>query len=101
MFHVQVVSRNEENLQTLIREAIADGRIRSLQTDKVKGGLRITHKRFLGAITLQRTRGPLLATVACKNKSKEWQLLEAFVGRLAYHFREEIAAINIQMDSVG
>ena len=31
------------------------------------------------------------------SRSKEWQLLEAFVGRLAYHFKNDIASINIQL----
>jgi hypothetical protein len=96
MIHTQLISRNGENLQKLIREAIANGKIKSLQVAKVVGGLRITHKKFPGAINLKKTNGPLLASISCTNPTKEWQLLETFVGRLAYHFPKELSAINIQ-----
>ncbi len=96
MIHTQLVSRNGENLQSLIRSAISEGRIKSFETAKVVGGVRITHKKHPGAINLYKSKGPLSATISCTNPNKEWQLLEAFVGRLAYHFSSEIAAINIQ-----
>ncbi len=99
MIHVQLISRRGENLQTLIRSAIGQGRIKSLETAKVKGGVRITHKKHPGNISLTRTKGPLLATISCTNPAKEWQLLETFVGRLAYHFAANIAAINIQFEA--
>lgn len=99
MIHAQLISRNGENLQTLIRSAIADGQIKSFQTAKVVGGLRITHKKHPGAINLSKTKGIVLATLSCTNPAREWQLLEAFVGRLAYHFPDQVAAINIQFAS--
>ena len=99
MIHIQLVNRNGENLQGLIRTAISEGKIKSFVTRRVKGGVTIAHKKFLGRITLERTRGPLVATVVCNNREREWQILEAFIGRLAYHFKNEISAINIQMDS--
>ncbi len=98
MIHLQIVGRGRDNLQSLIRAAIAEGKIMSFETAQVKGGVKITHKKYLGTIRLNRTPGPLLATVACHNRTREWQLLEAFVGRLAYHFSDQIAAINIQLE---
>ena len=96
MIHVQLVARGTDNLQSLLRQAIANGQIKSFQTSQVKGGLKITHKKHKGTISIERTKGPLLVTVSCTNSSKEWQLLEAFIGRIAYHFPQEVAAINIQ-----
>lgn len=98
MVHVQIIPRDGANLQTLIRQAIADERIRSFSVSQVRGGLRIKHKKHLGEIRFTKSKGPCIATVICKNSSKEWQVLEAFVGRMAYHFRNEIAAINLQME---
>jgi hypothetical protein len=98
MIHLQIVNRASENLQTLIRGAIASGKIKAFETAQVHGGLKITHKSYTGSISIKRTKGPLLATVRCHNRTKEWQLLQTFVGRLAYHFAAEIAAINIQFD---
>jgi len=99
MIHAQLISRNGENLQSLIRSAITNGQIKSFQIAKVAGGLRITHKKHPGTINLSKSSGPLLAAISCTNPGREWQLLEAFVGRLAYHFAEELAAINIQFAS--
>jgi hypothetical protein len=96
MIHVQIIAHNDRNLQSLIRNAIVDGKIKSFETAKVKGGLKITHKKHIGSVNLTRTSGPLIALVKCNNRDKEWQLLEAFIGRLAYHFKSDIAAINIQ-----
>lgn len=98
MIHVQVVSRNRENLQAMIRAAIADGSIKSFEVARVKGGVTIRHKKHIGEIRLSKTVGPLLATIICKNRVKEFALLEAFVGRLAYHFKNEISGINIQLE---
>ena len=98
MIHTQLISRNSENLQTLIRQAITEGKIKSFQIAKVAGGLKITHKKHKGSIKFANTKGLLLATISCKNPTKEWQLLEAFIGRLAYHFSDELAAINIQFE---
>ena len=98
MIHIQIVSRSGENLQSLIRGAIAAGKIKSLAVSSVKGGVRLHHQKFQGELKLTRTSGPLLVTLICKNRSREFQLLETFIGRLTYHFKNEIAAINIQLE---
>lgn len=98
MIHVQLLSRNGANLQSLIRSAIANGQIKSFETAKVVGGLRLAHKKHPGFINIEKTKGPLLVTISCTNPDKEWQLLEAFVGRIAYHFSNEVAAINVQLE---
>lgn len=96
MIHLQLIRRNDENLQTLIREALASDKIRAFKVAGVAGGLKLEHKKWPGTIRFSRTKGALCATISCTNPSREWQLLETFVGRLAYHFSGEIAAVNIQ-----
>ena len=98
MVHMQVLGRDGANLQAAIKKAISDGAIKSFEVAQVKGGFKIKHKKHLGEIRFTKTPGPLLASLVCKNRSKEWQLLEAFVGRLAYHFKNDIASINIQLE---
>jgi len=39
----------------------------------------------------------LVGSITCRNREREWQLLEAQIGRLGYHFRPELAGINIQL----
>jgi hypothetical protein len=99
MIHLQIINREGENVQSLIRSSISDGHIKSFAIPRVKGGLVIKHKKHLGEIALEQTSGPLLATLKCKNRAKEWQLLEAFVGRLAYHFKNEVSGVNIQFET--
>ena len=99
MIHVQLISRNGTSLQALIRNAIAEGQIKSFETAKVVGGLRISHKKHPGVINIEKSKGPLLATITCNNPEREWQLLEAFVGRVAYHFSNDVAAINVQFEA--
>lgn len=96
MTHIQIIGQGDIKLQSLIRNAIAEGKIKAFKTAKVKGGFKITHKTYIGSINLTQTSGPLVALVMCKNRDKEWQLLKAFIGLLAYHFQSDIAAINIQ-----
>src|SRR5687768_6068584 len=101
MIHIQLVSRDGSNLQSLIRQAIAEESIKSFTVAQVKDGLKIKHKKHLGEIRLKQTKGPLVATLVCKNRSKEWQIFEAFMGRLAYHFKNDISSVNIEMEPQG
>lgn len=97
MIDLELASRDGQNLQTLLRTAIKERRIRSFEVARVKGGLKIRHKKRFGTIKLARQKGGiLLAKLACNKRSDESRLLEAFVGRLAYHFRAEIETVTIR-----
>ena len=96
MIHVQVIPRSGDDLKSLIRGALQRKQLRSFKVRQVKGGLLLSHSKHPGTVELEQSRGVLLATVMCKNHAKEWQLLESLVGRLVYHFRAEVAAMNIQ-----
>lgn len=98
MIQVQVICKEKEKLKSLIRTGIQEGTIKAFQIKKVQGGLQIQHKKFLGSISIKQIANVLVAILRCKNKTKEWQLLESFIGRLAYHFQENIASINIQFE---
>ena len=98
MIQVQVICKEKENLKSLIRTGIQEGTIKAFQIKQVQGGLQIQHKKFLGSISINQIENVLVAILKCKNKTKEWQLLESFIGRLAYHFQENIASINIQFE---
>jgi len=98
MIHMQVIAKDNSNLHSLVRAAIHEGKIKSFEIVRVRGGLKIQHRKFLGSVSLAKKPGLLLATLRCHAKRREWQLLDAFIGRMTYHFREKIAAINIQFD---
>jgi hypothetical protein len=100
MMYVSATSADGSQLQTLLREAIRDGDVRSFQVAQVKGGLRVKHKKHPGVIIFEKQHdGSLWAKVSCKDKDQEWKLLEAFVGRLVYHFRDQIGEIILRLNS--
>jgi hypothetical protein len=98
MIHMQVIGKEGSKLQPLIRTAIQEKKIKAFHVVQVKGGLKIQHAKHPGAIKFAQKKNILFATLTCNNKSKEWQILESFIGRLAYHFKDSIAAINIQFE---
>lgn len=98
MVHLQLISREGDDLRAVIRSAIEEGHIKSFEIARIRGGLRIRHRKFQGEIRLDPTAGPLLVSVRCRDRTKEWQLLSAFIGRLADHFKDEIIAINMQFE---
>ncbi len=98
MIHVQIIGKDGAKLQSLVRSAIEKGSIKSFGIKQVRGGFIIEHAKHNGTVEFNQNRHILLSTIKCKNNSKEWQLLETFVGRLTYHFREKIASINIQFE---
>ncbi len=61
----------------MLRAAIAEGRIKSIEDARVRGRLQIQmkHKRYKGRVDLVLS-GILLATLSCQNRDHEWQLLE-------------------------
>jgi hypothetical protein len=100
MMYITATSSDGSQLQTLLREAIRDGHVRSFQVAQVQGGLKVKHKKHPGFILFEKQRdGSLSAKVSCKDKSQEWKLLEAFVGRLVYHFRDQIESITLRLTS--
>ena len=98
MIHMQVIGKEGSIIKSLFRTAIHGKKIKSFKVVQVKGGMKIEHAKFMGSIKFIQKKNILFATLLCNNKSKEWQILEAFIGRLTYHFKDRIAAINIQFE---
>jgi hypothetical protein len=98
MIQLQVIGKDGKRLKTLIRTAIQDGQIKSFQITRVKGGLRIQHAKFSGRIDFSQKKNVLFATIYCNINGLESRLLETFIGRLTYHFQDDILAINIQFE---
>ena len=96
MIRIQIIGQRNARIQPLIREAIKSGKLRTFRVSKVKRGLKIRHKTYLGSITFATTRSILNATLRSRGADQESLLLGAFVGRLADHFKDSISAVNIQ-----
>jgi hypothetical protein len=96
MYHLQIITREAVDVQAEVMSAIRDERMRSFEIDRIRGGLVLRHKKFRGDVRFLKTPGPLMITVRGPD---EWQLLDAFIGRLVYHFADTIRGINIQLDA--
>jgi hypothetical protein len=101
MVHMQILSRNAQDVQAELRSAIEEKRMTTFEIEGIRGGLRLRHKRFRGEVRFLRSgrAGPALVSVQSRLPNEEWQLLSALIGRLADRFKNQIAGINIQLES--
>ena len=98
MVHLQIISRGDADIQAEIRSAIEEERMKTFEIVRLRGGLRLRHKRFRGEVHFIKSEGPLLITVRSSKGADEWQLLSALIGRLADRFRDQISSINISFE---
>ncbi len=95
MIRFQVVERYGAGLY---RELLAFMRSGELQTFSAsKRGRKISHVKYPGWINWANSEGAITCEVLSPRKpNEEWQLMHAFLGRLAARFSKSIIAINIQ-----
>ena len=99
MIRFQVVEHYGAGLyRTLLRCM----RSRELQTFSAgKRGRKIMHVKYPGWINWSNSEGVITCEVLSPRKpNEEWQLMHAFLGRLAARFASSIIAINIQFPSI-
>jgi hypothetical protein len=99
MVHLQIISRNDADVQGVLRAAIEEGSMKTFEIARIRGGLRLRHKRFRGEVRFARSDGPLLVTVRSPKSVDEWQLLTALIGRLADRFRDQISSISLHFEA--
>ncbi|HSA54146.1 MAG TPA: hypothetical protein VLE53_00515 [Gemmatimonadaceae bacterium] len=103
MYHLQIITRetgDHADVQAAVLAAIREGRMVSFEIDRVRGGVRLRHRKFKGDVRFLKTEGPLMITVRSPDPAGEWQLLDAFIGRIVYHFADSIRGINIPLDGM-
>lgn len=94
MITLQIISKGE-NIHQMIVKKIKEGKLKSFELSK--RNYRLSHINSPGWINLNYDQpGILRAEVKSKDSSREWQILEHFIGRLTYHFKDNISCINIQ-----
>ena len=95
MIRFQIVERYGAGLY---RELLAFMRSGELQTFSAsKRGRKISHVKHPGWINWSNSEGAITCEVLSPRKpNDEWQLMHAFLGRLAARFSGSIIAINIQ-----
>ena len=97
MIRLQIVERPGADLFRVLKRAIRSKDLRTFSLEK--GGKRVVHVRSPGYMSWT----PLEGMIACeiraraKDEGKEWQLLAAFIGRLADRFPALVEGIHIQL----
>jgi len=54
MIQLQLISRDEADLQWVIKNRFKEGRLHTFELIAVRGGLRIRHKKYPGLIRLKK-----------------------------------------------
>jgi hypothetical protein len=95
MIRFQIVEHLDAKLYRSLLDAMKSG---SLQTFSAsKRGRKVAHVKYPGWINWSSSEGVITCEVLSPRKpANEWQLMHAFLGRLAARFASSIAAINIQ-----
>jgi hypothetical protein len=98
MIRFQIVEHFDAKLYRMLLGAMRSG---SLQTfSATKRGRKITHVKHPGWINWSSSEGVITCEVLSPQKpANEWQLMHAFLGRLAARFAPSIVAVNIQFPS--
>jgi hypothetical protein len=95
MICLQIVEHYGANLHRRLLGYMRSG---SLQTfSSSKRGRKISHLKYPGWINWSSSGGVITCEVLSPRRpNEEWQLMHAFLGRLAARFAPSIIAINIQ-----
>jgi hypothetical protein len=95
MIRVQILERPGTELFATLRRAMRGGALRTFSL--AKRGSRVVHQRYPGWMNWSHAQGAITCEILSPHKREgEWQLLSAFVGRLADKFADRVESIHIQ-----
>jgi hypothetical protein len=95
MITLQIVEQPESDLFRELKRAMRSHDLRTFSTQNK--GKRITHMTYPGHINWSHDGSVITCVVKNpKNPNTEWQLMHAFLGRLADRYAAYIHSINIQ-----
>jgi hypothetical protein len=95
MIRFQIVEHLGAGLYRSLLHSMRSGALQTFSA--TKRGRKISHVKYPGWINWSNPEGVITCEVLSPRKpDNEWQLMHAFLGRLAARFAPSIAAINIQ-----
>ena len=95
MIRFQIVEHLGAGLHRSLLDAMKSGQLQTFSSSK--RGRKVSHVKYPGWINWSNSEGVITCEVLSPRKpNNEWQLMHAFLGRLAARFASSIAAINIQ-----
>ena len=98
MIRIQILERPGAELFATLRRAMRGGALRTFSL--AKRGTRVVHQRYPGWMNWSHTQGAITCEIVSGRKPEgEWQLLSAFIGRLADKFADRVESIHIQLSA--
>lgn len=95
MIRLQIVEHYGAGLHRKLLDCMRSGALQTFSSSK--RGRKISHVKYPGWINWSNSGGAINCEVLSPRKpNEEWQLMHAFLGRLAARFAPDIIAINIQ-----
>jgi hypothetical protein len=95
MIRFQIVEHFDAGLYRKLLDSMRSGALQTFSASK--RGRKISHVKYPGWINWSNSEGVIACEVLSPRKPEnEWQLMHAFLGRLAARFAPSIVAINIQ-----
>ena len=95
MVTLQITEKPGAHLRQILVKAMRDGDLKTFTAQD--RGRKITHVRYPGWMKWTQAHGVILCEIRSPKKpGEEWQLLSAFVGRLAHRFADQVQSIQIQ-----
>jgi hypothetical protein len=95
MIRFQIVEHSDAGLYRNLLDSMKSGALQTFSASK--RGRKISHVKYPGWINWSNAEGVITCEVLSPRKpANEWQLMHAFLGRLAARFATSILAINIQ-----
>jgi len=95
MIRFQIVEHLGAGLYRSLLDSMRSGALQTFSARK--RGRKISHVKYPGWINWSNSEGVITCEVLSPRKpDNEWQLMHAFLGRLAARFSPSIAAIHIQ-----
>ena len=97
MIVLRLQFNGKTNFAKSFRDHMREGSIRSFTPLRGRGGLVIQHvsKETPGVVELARGSGDITVKLKCRAVDKEWRLLQAFIGSLMRHYRDELRSIEV------
>lgn len=85
------------NFAKSFRDHMRNEKIRSFEPVRGGGGLTVRHKseETPGVLEFSRGSGDATVKLKCRAQDKEWRLLQAFIGSVMRHYRDELRSIEI------
>jgi hypothetical protein len=95
MIQFQIIEHFGADLYRSLLDSMRSGALQTFSASK--RGRKISHVKYPGWINWSNSEGVITCEVLSPHKpANEWQLMHAFLGRLAARFAPRIVAINIQ-----